>query len=226
MNRNPQSAPETGNPARVFIVDDHPVVYEGLTSLIAHDPDLMVCGGADGASAARAKLDESRPDAVVVDLALKEGTGLELIKDIHARDPDLPVLVLSMRDESVFAERALRAGARGYVMKEAAGVSLIGALKTVLKGNIYLSDSLSRRLLTQLKNTAKCRNDTGCLTDRELEVFGLLGHGLTTRQIAVKLGRSVKTVESHRENIKHKLGCSNAAELVQRAVRWVQRAEG
>jgi DNA-binding NarL/FixJ family response regulator len=226
MNRNPRTASETGNPARVFIVDDHPVIYEGLARLIGNEPDMTVCGGAEGASAARAKLGESRPDAVVVDLALKEGTGLELIKDLHARYPDLPVLVLSMRDESVFAERALRAGARGYVMKEAAGVSLIGALKTVLKGNIYLSDSLSRRLLTRLSKTAQCRNEIECLTDRELEVFGLLGHGLTTRQIAEKLGRSVKTVESHRENIKRKLGCRNAAELVQRAVRWVQRAEG
>ena len=141
IDRDPRSASETGNPARVFIVDDHPVVYEGLISLIGHEPDLMVCGGAEGASTARTRLAAARPDVAVVDLALKEGTGLELIKDIRARYPDLPVLVLSMRDESVFAERALRAGARGYVMKEAASVSLIGALKTVLKGDIYLSES-------------------------------------------------------------------------------------
>jgi len=226
MTVNRQSPSGTENPARIFIVDDHPIIHEGLNSLIGKEPDMTVCGGADSVSEARTRLCESRADTAVVDLTLREGSGLELIKDIHARYPNLPILVLSMRDELMFAERALQAGARGYVMKESAGASLIGAIKTVLKGEIYLSDNMSRRLLARVAggNAAGRSLETDRLTDRELEVFRLLGNGLATREIAEKLHRSIKTIQSHRENIKHKLGCRNAAELVQRAVRWVELA--
>ena len=223
-----QADQATGRKAEILIVDDHPIVREGLTLLINHEPGMEVCGGAESAAQARAQLDQFRPDAAIVDLSLKEGNGLELIKDIKVRYPELPVLVLSMRDESVFAERALRAGARGYVMKEAASANLITALKKILAGEIYLSESMSQSLLMKIAGAspADAGSEVECLTDRELEIFRMLGSGMTTRHIADRLHRSVKTVESHRENIKRKLSCRNAAELVQHAVRWVESEGG
>lgn len=221
MANEPRTA---GRKSRVLVVDDHPIVREGLTVLINQEPNMEVCGGAESAPEALQKMDETDPDAVIVDLSLKEGSGLELIKDIKSRSPDTPMLVLSMREETVFAERALRAGARGYVMKEAASANLITALRKVLDGGIYLSDRMAQSLLMKVAGASApgVPADVECLTDREIDIFRMLGSGMTTREIAAKLHRSAKTIESHRENMKRKLNCRNASELLHHAVRWVE----
>ncbi len=218
------SAKAAVRPARIFIVDDHPIVRDGLTLLINHEPNMEVCGSADSVCGATRQLAKLAPDAIIVDLSLKEGSGMELLKDIKVRYPDMPALVLSLRDESVFAERSLRAGARGYIMKESSSANLIAALRTVLDGEIYLSENMSRALLLKLTGAkpSGVTSDIESLTDRELEILRMLGCGQTTRHIAEKLHRSIKTIESHRENIKRKLGCNNASELIQHAVRWVE----
>ncbi|HUS93529.1 MAG TPA: response regulator transcription factor [Phycisphaerae bacterium] len=219
-----------GGKTRVLIVDDHPVVREGLSRRINRQDDMEVCGEAETRSDALAAIAACRPDLAIVDLGLKDSSGLELIKDIKVRYPDLPVLVLSMQDESVYAERVLRAGARGYVMKHEATEKVLLAARRVLEGKVYLSEKLSADFLDILFGGRKGPPGASAgelLTDRELEVFELLGQGLGTRQIAERLYLSVKTIENHREHIKEKLKLSSAPELVRRAVLWVQsQAEG
>lgn len=210
--------------SRALIVDDHPVVRRGLAQLIAQEPDLEVCGEAESVREALQAIRELEPDVVVVDVVLKSGSGIELVKDISVRYPDLPVLVLSMHDESLFAERALRAGARGYIMKQEATDKLLEAIRRVLRGEIYLSDGMASKMLHKFVRGRLDEGGSllGSLTDRELEVFQMIGRGLTTRQIAHEIHLSVKTIETYREHIKGKLVLGNGIELLQHATWWVQ----
>lgn len=208
---------------RVLLVDDHPILRRGLTQMINQEPDLMVCGEAEDASKGFEAVGTLQPDVALVDISLKTGNGIELIKNIKARYPDLPMLVLSMHDESLYAERALRAGSLGYIMKEEATEQVLVAIRRVLNGEVFLSDKMKSKMLQQLA-TGRHKIVTSPiehLTDRELEVFRLIGEGRSTRQIAAELHLSVRTVEAYREYIKSKLNLKNATELVQHAFHWV-----
>lgn len=208
--------------SRVFIVDDHPIVRQGLALLINREPDLAVCGDAEEAASALGRIQELRPDVIVVDISLNGPDGLDLLKNIRALDAHLPVLMLSMLDETLYAERALRAGASGYIMKQEATERLLGAIRRILGGEIYLSERMANRMLHRFAggNQADPQSPIAELTDRELEVFRLIGEGHGTRQIAEELHISVKTVESYQAHIKVKLSLKNARELVQRAIQW------
>jgi len=217
-------------PARVLIVDDHPIVRMGLVRLLEHEPGLEVCGLAEDAPTALNALSSARPDVVVLDISLPGKSGLELIKDIKARRPGLPVLVLSIHDETLYAERVLRAGASGFIMKDEAAQEVAEAIRRVAAGEIYLSKRMvNRALLTALRGeTSAPGTPLERLSDRELEVFELMGTGMSTRQVAERLHLSVKTVETHRSRIKRKLGLSSATDLLRHAVLWAQgvRARG
>ena len=205
-----------------MIVDDHPLVRTGFRQLIESEPDLGVCCEAANIAQAMQQITHTRPDMAIVDLSLPDGNGLELIKRIHARYKEIPILVSSMHDEDLFAERALRAGAKGYINKEEAGDQVIVAVRTVLAGNIYLSSRMSERQTQEQHNNTDHSHQSPVkqLSDRELEVFELIGHGMGTGEIASKLHLSVKTIETHRANIKSKLGLSSAGELTRSAVQW------
>jgi DNA-binding NarL/FixJ family response regulator len=209
---------------RVFIVDDHPIVRQGLRQLVEHEPDMMVCGEAESAVEGLRNIGKCRPDIAVVDLTLKDGNGLDLTRDIRTRYPQTRVLVLSMHDAAIYAERALRAGAMGYLMKEEATELVIGALRTILRGEVFLTESIAQRMLQKVASGKAERGGSplDVLSDRELEVFRLVGQGISTREIASRLHRSVKTIDSHRENIKRKLSLNSAADLLQHAIQWVQ----
>jgi DNA-binding NarL/FixJ family response regulator len=209
---------------RILIVDDHPIVCEGLMQQLNREPDLTVCAQAGNASHALAAVEEHKPDLALVDINLPGRSGLELIRDIRAVAPQLPILVLSMHDESVFAERVLRAGGRGYVSKEEGGDRLLEAIRRVLSGQIYVSETVSTRLLDSLssKHPARTMSPVEQLTDRELEVFTLIGHAKETKEIAGRLSMSVKTVEAHRAAIKRKLKLKTGPELTRHAVLWVE----
>ncbi len=220
--KKPQAETDT-NKSKILIVDDHPIVRRGLTELINHEEDLVASGQAEGAHQAMEVIRGQKPDMAIVDISLKGTSGLELIKDIKTQYPNLPVLALSMHDESLYAERALRAGAKGYIMKQQATEDLIMAIRKVLRGQIYVSDTVATRMVGKVVGG---RADVGAsaidrLSDRELEVFGLIGLGHGTRQIAEKLHLSVKTVETYRAHIKKKLNLANAAELLRYAIQWV-----
>ena len=207
---------------RVLIVDDHPMMRQGLAQLINSEPDLVVCHEADTARQAFDAVSLDEPDLALVDISLPDRSGLELIKDIHAAHPELPVLVVSMHDESLYAERVLRAGGRGYIMKQEGGKKLMDAIRQVLAGRIYVSDKMSERIIEIFsgRREAGAGSPVERLTDREFEVFQLIGRGKGTRDIAGHLHLSVKTVEVHRANIKEKLKLENATDLVRYAVRW------
>ncbi len=209
--------------ARVVVVDDHPVVREGLLAMIRRHQEFICCGEADSVAGAQETVESVKPDLLLLDLRLRNGDGLELIKTLRSRFPSLRILVISQFDEAIYAERALRAGARGYLMKEQATQEVLTAMRTILAGELYVSPKIAALALHKLVETTPPVPGSGIasLTDRELEVFRLLGGGLSTRQIAAELHLSFKTVETHRENIKHKLGLSGAAELVRRAREWV-----
>ena len=195
----------------------------GLKELIDHEKDLMVCGLVDGASQALEGIKTSRPDIVVSDLTLKNSNGLDLVKDIKIRYGDLPVLILSMHDENLYAERCLRAGARGYITKDETIENIIQAIRRVLGGDIHLSPEISSRVLKKAVGASNGEGDLiSTLSDRELEVFRLIGRGLRTTDIADRLHLSVKTIETYREHIKVKLHLGNAAQLTQYAVQWAQ----
>ena len=213
---------------RIFIVDDHPMMREGLAQLIAHETDLMVCGEADDAAQALEQIENLKPDLALVDITLRSTNGLELIKDLRIRAPDLAILVISMHDESLYAERVLRAGGRGYVMKQEGGKKLMEAIRHVLAGQIYVSEKMSARILEIFSGGRRdgTGSPVGRLTDREFEVFQLIGQGKGTREIAEHLHLSVKTVEVHRANIKEKLGIKSATDLVRFAVRWADAQTG
>jgi len=208
--------------ARVLLVDDHPIVRQGLAMLINAEPDLMVCGEASTGAEALQLVRTSEPDVAMIDIALDDRSGVELIREIRGMLPDLPMLALSMHDESLYAERVLRAGGRGYVMKQEATENMLTAIRRVLAGEIYLSARMSTRLLGQFASAPRGENVSPIsrLTDRELEVFTMIGRGLSTREIAEKLFLSVKTVEAHREHIKEKLGLRSSVELVRHAVQF------
>jgi DNA-binding NarL/FixJ family response regulator len=209
---------------RVLLIDDHPIVREGLSQMINAEDDLEVIATAEDARTALDQADDLEPDIAVVDLSLKEGSGLDLIKSFKARKPSMPVLVLSMHDESLHAERVLRAGAKGYIMKQEATEKVITAIRKVLGGEVYLSDKMSAQMLNRLVGTGGTIEASPItrLTDREYEIYSMIGHGVGTREIAQKLSLSIKTVEAHRENIKDKLDLKNANELLRHAMQHVQ----
>jgi len=212
---------------KVFLVDDHPIVRQGLALFIEREPDLMVCGEAEDATSALQAIRDSSPDFVILDISLNGPDGLELLKTLRVRYPNLPALILSMHDESVYAERALRAGANGYIMKQEAADKVITAIRHILGGDVYLSDRLTKQMLQQFVNgSISPRDPLAKLSDRELEVFRLIGAGHGTRQIADELHVSTKTVESYQAHIKEKLALRNARELVQYAVEWSLNAKG
>jgi len=225
VNARPRSDERKATKRRLFLVEDHPVTREGFAQLINYQPDLEVCGQAGTAAKAITGIEELAPDLAIVDISLTESNGLELIKQLKSRCPSLPVLVLSTHDEALYAQRAVRAGARGYVMKQAPTREVMNAIRTVLGGDLYLSDPMRSRLVREHLDGSKGERVTEVegLSDRELEIFDLIGHGDTTRRIATKLHVSVSTVETHRAHIKEKLSLHNAVELVRRAVEWVNR---
>jgi DNA-binding NarL/FixJ family response regulator len=206
---------------RILLVDDHPLTRHGLAQLIAQQADLAVCGEAGRAEEVLDSVRSLRPDLVLVDVTLPGKPGLELIKDLATMFPEVPVLVFSMHDESLYAERALRAGARGYVMKSVGGEEMLRAIRHVLAGKVYLSQDLSGRILDSLSgNVRRPAGALSVMSDREFEVFQLVGEGLSTREIGLRLHISGKTVETHRLRIREKLGLRNPAELTKYAVRW------
>ena len=213
------------SPTRILIVDDHPLLRQGISQLINHEKDMMVCGEAENAHQALDALATTKCDVAIIDISLGGSSGIELLKNIKIRYPKLLVLILSMHDESVYAQRALRAGAAGYIMKQEATEKVLVAVRKILSGEVYLSEKLGARMLNQLvggRNTTLNGSPIEELSDRELEVFGLIGQGHGTRPIAERLHLSVKTIESHRAHIKEKLNLKNATELVHHAIQWAQ----
>jgi DNA-binding NarL/FixJ family response regulator len=210
--------------ARLLIVDDHPIVRLGIRQMIGAEPHLSICGEVDSASAALDFVRTSPPDLAIVDLSLEAGNGLQLIRRLHDVAPGLPVLVLSMHDEALFAERAIRAGARGYIMKQEAIDGLVHAIGVVLGGGTYLSERLSQQQSVRPDGDTPAHGlSFGELTDRELEVLEMIGRGLTTAAIAERLAVSVKTVETHRMKIRIKLDLNDATDLIRYAATWVER---
>ena len=210
------------NRKRILIVDDHPMMRQGLAQLIGAEPDLAICGEAENAERALDSIGDLKPDLVLADISLPGKNGLELIKDFHAMQPGLPVLVISMHDESLYAERVLRAGGRGYIMKQEGGKKLMLAIRQVLEGKIYVSEKMSAEILEMFSGRRAGTESSPVekLTDREFEVFQLIGQGKGTRESAEKLHLSIKTVEVHRANIKAKLKLKSASEMIRFAVRW------
>jgi DNA-binding NarL/FixJ family response regulator len=210
-------------PKKIFIVDDHPMMREGLAQLIGHESDVTVCGEADDAAQALEQIDKLKPDLALVDITLRSSSGLELIKDLALRAPETAILVISMHDESLYAERVLRAGGRGYVMKQEGGKKLMEAIRQVLSGKTYVSEKIAAKILDVFSGRqSEGASPVERLTDREFQVFQLIGQGLSTKEIADKLHVSAKTVEVHRVNIKQKLNVATAPELIRYAVRWVE----
>jgi len=209
---------------RLFVLDDHPMMREGLSQLINHEEDLMVCGEAGTGRETVEAVGRLKPDLLLADISLPDKNGLEVIKDLRALQPELAVLVVSMHDESLYAERVLRAGARGYIMKHEGGRKLMDAIRQVLAGKIYVSERVSSNILETFsgRNSEDGRTVLTNLTDREFEVLQMLGLGKGTSQIAAELHLSSKTIEAHRANIKRKLGLKTGSELVRYAVRWVE----
>jgi DNA-binding NarL/FixJ family response regulator len=208
--------------SRILIVDDHPMTRQGLVTLIKHQPDWAVCFEAQNAEQALEAIAKTQPDLVLADISLPGKSGLELIKDIRALHENLPVLVISMHDESLYAERVLRAGARGYVPKHSGAAKIVEAIRAVLNGRIYVSEEMSAHLLEQLcgRSSQQMRSPVEQLSDREFEVFELIGQGLSAHDIAQRLFLSAKTVDAHRANIKEKLKIKTTAELIAYAARW------
>jgi DNA-binding NarL/FixJ family response regulator len=210
------------SPVKILIVDDHPSVREGLALRISLHSDLEVCGEADSEDQALALVKQTGPDLVLVDISLKSGHGIELIKRIKSLDPAVKMLVISGFQESLYAERAFRAGALGYLNKQESNEKMIEAIRTVLAGERFLSPEISRRLINQALGASDVtKTPVEQLTDRELEIFRMIGEGLTTSAIANQLFLSTHTIDTHRENIKRKLAVSNAAELSRTAVQWL-----
>lgn len=223
MPRKTQSSTDTRGKRTILIVDDHPIVRQGLAQLINQENDLVVCGQAEDAHSAIQAIRELDPDLVIVDISLKDTSGVELIKDLKVQYPDLPVLTLSMHDEAVYGERALRAGAKGYIMKQEATEKVVTAIRRVLMGEVYVSDGMAAKMVSKLVGVAgkKTGSPIESLSDRELEVFRMIGEGYNTREMAEKLHLSVKTIETYRAHIKDKLALQDASELLRSAIQWV-----
>jgi DNA-binding NarL/FixJ family response regulator len=215
-------ANHTVHKKRIVVVDDHPIVRQGLTLMINREEDLMVCGEAEEAMGAIHVMASARPDVLILDISLNGPDGLDLLKHLRATHPSLPVLILSMHDELIYAERALRAGANGYIMKQEATEKVLVAVRRILGGEIYVSDRIANRMLRHyITGSGSLRNSSiADLSDRELEVFRLIGEGHGTRQIAEELHLSVKTVESYQAHIKEKLSLRSSRELMQHAIQW------
>jgi len=210
-------------PKRLLIVDDHPMMRTGLAQLIDNEGDLKVSSQADNAGQAISAVSKQKFDLALVDISLPDKNGLELIKDLRSLNSDLPILVVSMHDELIYAERVLRAGARGYIMKQEGGQKFLQAIRQVLAGSVYVSEKMSARILENFSGShaGGASSPVRKLSDREFEVFQLIGQGVGTKEIAARLRLSVKTVEVHRANIKQKLALATATELVRYAVRWL-----
>lgn len=215
---------DSESPSRILLVDDHPMIQEGLKQLIAKQPDLELCGAATTGREALEQAAQLRPDLAIVDLSLEDMDGLDLIRDLTGRNPGLAILVLSMRDERFYAERALRAGARGYVPKGRRPRTVMAAIRAVLDGQVYLSEKMASRLLRRVVHEAPPEDSSpvDSLSDRELEVFSLIGQGLGPSKIAQRLHLSVKTIETYRSHIKRKLKLEDAAALRQCAIQWAR----
>jgi len=213
--------------SKVLVVDDHPMTRHGIVRLLEQEPDLVVCGEAENAPQALAAVKELQPRVVLADLTMPGGDGLEFIKDVRDQHPEVVLLVVSMHDEALYAQRALRAGARGYIMKNEGGEKLVEAIRQVLQGKTYLSESMSGKVMDVFSGRSRREGDpaTGKLTDREFEVFGLIGQGLTTGEIGRRLRLSPKTVETHRLHIREKLRINSGPALIQYAVRWAGTQE-
>ncbi|MEO6002739.1 MAG: response regulator transcription factor [Opitutus sp.] len=213
--------------SRVFLVDDHPITRQGLVALINREHNLVVCGEADSAPVAIEQIQKLMPDIALVDVTLKTTSGIELMKHLKALRPEMPVLMMSMHDESLFAERALRAGAKGYIMKLESSATILAAIRRTLSGELYLSEKMKEKMLHRLVKTGATEvvYSIDSLSDREMEVFQLIGNGYGTRQIATRLNLSVKTIDSYREHLKLKLRLDCGTELVRHAIQWV-KSEG
>lgn len=208
---------------RILLVDDHPLLRQGIAQMVNDEPDLKVCAEAEDRPSAMEAVGRTAPDLAVIDLSLKDQSGIELIKDLRVRYPEVQILVLSMHEESIYAERVLRAGARGYIMKREASDKVLDAIRRVLAGEVYVSADVTRELLERATGRkAEAPSALSVLSDRELEILMLIGKGHGTRQIARQLQISTKTVEAHRANIKTKLNLSSGNELLQRAIGWAR----
>src|ERR1022692_3375177 len=213
---------------RVLIVDDHPIVRQGLRRVMENEDDLTVCGEAETARDARSAIKELNPDVVIADISLKQGDGIELVREVRAHYPNLPILVLSMHDETIYAERMLSAGANGYIMKQAASDQFLIALRRVLDGNIYVSEAVGNNMIQKFATGGSytSANPIDRLSNRELQILHMIGKGMSTRETAHALNLSIKTVESHRQRVKRKLNLSTGAQLVQYAVNWFASSDG
>jgi DNA-binding NarL/FixJ family response regulator len=216
------------NDAKIFIVDDHPLVREWLTNLIKQHPGLVVCGEAATAAEAVSGITTTKPDVAIVDISLRNGSGLDLIKSLKAMHPETAIIVLSMHDERLYAERSLRAGARGYIMKRETTRNVISAIRQVLDGKLYVSTDMAAYFAEKFVDGKPPTGESSIeqLSDRELEVFQLLGQGRETRDIAKSLNISIKTVQAYCARIKEKLKLANASELLREAVRWYENRAG
>jgi DNA-binding NarL/FixJ family response regulator len=220
MNSNPSA--NATRKHRVFLVDDHPLVREGLTNLINEQNDLIVCGEAEDSAGAITGIAKTRPDVVLVDISLKNESGLELVKNLESQFPLVALIVLSMHDEALYAERALRAGARGYVMKRESTKSVLASIRRVMEGGVYVSERVVNSMARRFSSSPKQAESSPVerLSDRELEIFRLLGQGRTTAQIAEDLHLSLKTVQAYCARAKEKFGVSSLGELLRAAIRW------
>ena len=207
---------------RVLLVDDHPIVRQGLRRVMDNEDDLTVCGEAETARDARTAIKELNPDVMIADISLKQGDGIELVRDVRAHHPQLPILVLSMHDEAIYAERMLSAGANGYIMKQAASEQFLVSLRRVLDGGIYVSEAVGNNMIQKFAAGGSyiSANPIDRLSNRELQILHMIGKGMSTRETALSLNLSIKTVESHRQRIKRKLNLSTGTQLVQYAVNW------
>src|SRR5271170_4687254 len=230
--RSPASPSGTSNGKRkvrrVLIVDDHPIVRQGLRRVMENEEDLVVCGEAETARDARIAIRELKPEVVIVDISLKQGDGIELVKDARAHHPQLPILVLSMHDETIYAERMLSAGANGYIMKQAASDQFLISLRRVLDGGIYVSEAVGNNMIQKFAAGGSyiSSNPIDRLSNRELQILHMIGKGMSTRETAQALNLSIKTIESHRQRIKRKLNLATGTQLVQYAVNWFTGREG
>jgi len=218
--------PQTGDRRKIFIVDDHPIVRDGLRGVIEQQPDLMVCGEAAEAAQALTAVAASCPDLVIIDLSLGQSSGLELLKDLAIRHPRIPALVLSMHDELLYAKRALRAGARGYLMKDEGSESLLTAVRRILAGKVFVSENIMTEIVLKLGQWKQQQQPIERLSDRELEVFQLMGQGMSTADIADQMHVSLKTVQAYVARAKEKFGVETMHDLLREAIRWQEAMVG